>query len=35
MPLWGKTAASATNKPKWLPEDENSDYNKATVYADT
>ena len=35
MPLWGKTAASATNKPKWLPEDENSDYNKATVYANT
>ncbi len=35
MPLWGKTAASATNKPKWLPEDENSDYNKATVYAST
>ena len=35
MPLWGKTAAGATNKPKWLPEDENSDYNKATVYADT
>ena len=35
MPLWGKSAASATNKPKWLPEDEDSDYNKATVYADT
>ena len=35
MPLWGKTASSATNKPKWLPEDEDSDYNKATVYADT
>ena len=35
MPLWGKTASSAENKPKWLPEDEDSDYNKATVYADT
>ena len=35
MPLWGNTASSATNKPKWLPEDEDSDYNKATVYADT
>ena len=33
MPLWGKSAASATNKPKWLPDDENSPYHKDTVYA--
>ena len=32
-PLWGKTASSAANKPKWLPEDENSDYNREASYA--
>ena len=32
-PLWGKTASAATNKPKWLPEDENSDYNREASYA--
>ena len=32
-PLWGKSASSATNKPKWLPEDENSDYNREAAYA--
>ena len=34
MPLWGKSASAATNKPKWLPDDENSPYHKDTVYAD-
>jgi len=33
MPLWGTAAASATNKPKYLPEDENSDYNRALCFA--
>ena len=33
MPLWGKSASAATNKPKWLPDDENSPYHKDTVYA--
>jgi len=33
MPLWGTAHASATNKPKFLPEDENSDYKKGDVYA--
>ena len=33
MPLWGNAHASATNKPKFLPEDEDSDYNRADCYA--
>ena len=33
MPLWGKEHASATNKPKYLPESEDSDYNRADSYA--
>jgi len=33
MPLWGTTHDAITNKPKWLPVDENSDNRKADVYA--
>jgi len=33
MPLWGTAHAAATNKPKFLPEDENSNYNRADAYA--
>ena len=33
MPLWGTAHAAATNKPKFLPADENSKYNKADCYA--
>ena len=33
MGLWGTDHASATNKPKFLPEDENSDYSRADSYA--
>ena len=33
MGLWGTTHDSATNKPKFLPEDENSDYSRADSYA--
>ena len=33
MPLWGTAHADATNKPKYLPEDENSDYTKGNAYA--
>ena len=33
MPLWGTTATAATNKPKFLPNDANSDYDKTKVYA--
>ena len=33
MALWGKAHASADNKPKYLPEDENSDYTKGNVFA--
>ena len=33
MPLWGKTHAAATNKPKFLPTDEDSDYSRADAYA--
>ena len=29
MALWGTAHASADNKPKYLPEDENSKYTKA------
>lgn len=33
MPLWGTSATSAANKPKWLPNDANSPYDKTKVYA--
>ena len=33
MTLWGTAHAAATNKPKFLPADENSDYNRADAYA--
>lgn len=33
MPLWGTAHASATNKPKNYPTDENSDYNRRTIFA--
>ena len=33
MPLWGTTASSADNKPKYLVNDENSDYNRENSYA--
>ena len=33
MGSWGTDHASATNKPKFLPEDENSNYNRADSYA--
>lgn len=33
MPLWGTAHASADNKPKYLSEDENSDYTKGNAYA--
>ena len=33
MPLWGTSADAATNKPKWLPDDANSDYDKTKVFA--
>ena len=33
MPLWGDAHAASTNKPKFLPQDENSDYNRADCYA--
>ena len=33
MPLWGNAHASATNKPKFLPQDEDSNYNRAACYA--
>ena len=33
MPLWGESVDGATSKPKFLPEDENSDYNRADCYA--
>ena len=33
MGLWGTDHASATNKPKFLPEDENSDYSRGDSYA--
>ena len=34
MPLWGTTAAAATNKPKFLPNGANSKYDVTKVYAD-
>ena len=33
MPLWGTSEDAATNKPKWLPDDANSDYDKTKVFA--
>ncbi len=33
MPLWGTSADVATNKPKFLPDDVNSPYDKTKVYA--
>ena len=33
MHLWGNAHASATNKPKFLPADEDSNYNRADCYA--
>ena len=33
MPLWGNTHGAATNKPKFLPADEDSNYNRADCYA--
>ena len=33
MPLWGNAHASATNKPNFLPADEDSNYNRADCYA--
>ena len=33
MPLWGTAHAAATNKPKFLHAEENSDYNRADAYA--
>ena len=33
MPLWGTAHASADNKPKYLPEDENSKYTKGNAFA--
>tara|TARA_B100002019_G_C20981867_1_gene456239 strand:+ start:46 stop:672 length:627 start_codon:yes stop_codon:yes gene_type:complete len=33
MGLWGTAHASADNKPKYLPEDENSKYTKGNAYA--
>ena len=33
MPLWGTAHAAATNKPKFLPESEDSKYNKRDCYA--
>ena len=33
MALWGTAHASATNKPKYLPESEDSKYSKADCYA--
>ena len=33
MGLWGTAHASATNKPKFAPTDEDSDYKKGDIYA--
>ena len=33
MSLWGDTHGAATNKPKFLPADEDSNYNRAACYA--
>ena len=33
MSLWGDAHGAATNKPKFLPQDEDSNYNRAACYA--
>lgn len=33
MPLWGTSADAITNRPKWCPDDTNSPYDVAEVYA--
>ena len=33
MALWGKSTTAVTNKPKFLPTDENSDYSRGDSYA--
>ena len=33
MPLWGDSPDAVTNKPKWCPTDENSEFNRDDVYA--
>ena len=33
MGLWGTTHSAATNKPKFAPDDENSDYKREGIYA--
>jgi len=33
MALWGTSPDAATNKPKWCPDDANSNYDVTTVYA--
>ncbi len=33
MSLWGDAHAASTNKPKFLPQDEDSNYNRAACYA--
>ena len=33
MPLWGTAHASEDNKPKFLPDDVNSKYDKTHVFA--
>ena len=33
MPLWGTSPDVATNRPKWCPTDENSEFNRGDVYA--
>ena len=33
MPLWGTSADAATNKPKWCPDDADSDYDITKVFA--
>ena len=32
MSLWGDAHGAATNKPKFLPQDENSDYNLSLIH---
>ena len=33
MSLWGNSPDAVTNKPKWCPTDENSEFNRDDVYA--
>ena len=33
MPLWGTSDSAITNKPKFLPDDANSDYDITRSYA--